>query len=375
MTVMILRVDLMSNEINNIKYIPISENIFCKDGWRKAGTINIGDEVYSIDGYIHKVKNINKSNQYIYLITLRDGSEIKLGEDSIVKIATSKQEYNMRKYGDKRFKYITINDLLKDYKKYNRGLDNRDIVKLKYSCLPIEPIQYEKTKLPLNPYLFGLLLGDGGFTEHVITFTNPEDDIWEDFNNMISDIGLESHYKYFDNHKQSHICSKDSYSENFLNRKIKELKLNGLDSRQKFIPDIYKKSCVEDRLLLLSGIINTDGNIDEHGLINICTYSPYMYKDIVDVSKSLGLIVTYSEYDRTSKNSTSKYDKEIEYRVRILENDYSMFKLSDKHKNKLKDRKKFSNRITDIQKCNQEDVVSIILDDNQRVILNNYTAI
>ena len=305
----------MISELNYDKYIPVSANILCKDGWENAGNINIGDEVYGIDGNIHKVKNIKKDNQCTYLIILKDGSEVKLGEDSIIKVATSKQEYNMRKYGDKRFKYITINDLLKDYKKYKSGFDDRDIIKLKYSCLPIESIQYEKRNLPLDPYLFGLLLGDGGFTGHMITFTNPEDDIWEDFNNMISDIGLESHYKYFDNHKQAYICSKDSYSENFLNKKIKELKLNGLDSRQKFIPDIYKKSCVEDRLLLLSGIINTDGNIDKNGVINICTYSPYIYRDIIDISKSLGLITTYSEYNRTSESSTSKYDEEIEYRI------------------------------------------------------------
>ena len=86
------------------------------------------------------------------------------------------------------------------------------------------------------------------------------------------------------------------------------------------------------------------------------------------------MITTYSEYNRTSESSTSKYDEEIEYCIRILEKDYSIFKLSNKHKNKLKNRKRFTNKIVDIQKCNQEDVVSIILDNNQRVIQNNYTA-
>lgn len=366
----------MNNEINNIKYIPVSENILYKNGWRKAGTINIGDEVYGIDGYTHKVKYINKiNNQDIYSFTLRDGSNTKLGVNSILRVATRKQEYNMRKYGDKRFKYVSITDLLNDYKDSNNGFNNREITHYKYSCLPIEPVQYENLNLPLNPYLLGLLLGDGGFTGHMITFTNPEEDIWKDFNEMISNIGLESHYKYFENHKQAYICSKDEYSENLLNRKIKDFKLNGLDSRQKFVPDIYKRSSVQDRLSLLSGIINTDGNVDEKGIINICTYSSNMYKDIIDISKSLGLIVTYSKYDRTSENSTKKYDEEIEYRIRILEDNYSMFKLSNKHLNKLKDRKKFTNKITNIKKCKQENVVSILLEDNQQVILNDYVAV
>lgn len=364
------------NNVNNIKYIPISENILCKNGWRKAETINIDDEVYGIDGYTHKVKHINKKdNQDIYSLTLRDGSNIILGVDSILRVATRKQEYNMRKYGDKRFKYVSITDLLKDYKNSNTGFDNREIMHYKYSCLPIEPVQYENLNLPLNPYLLGLLLGDGGFTEHMVTFTNPEEDIWKDFENMIYNMKMELHYRYFRNHKQAYVCAQDNCNINILNRRIKELKLNGLDSRQKFIPDIYKRSSIQNRLLLLSGIINTDGHIDEKGIINICTYSSSMYKDIIDISKSLGLIVTYSKYDRTSENSTKKYDEEIEYRIRILEDNYSMFKLSDKHLNKLKDRKKFTNKIIKIQKCKQGDVISILLEDNQQVILNDYIAV
>ena len=52
-----------------------------------------------------------------------------------------------------------------------------------------------------------------------------------------------------------------------------------------------------------------------------------------------------------------------------------MFKLSDKHLNKLKDRKKFTNKIINIQKCKQGDVISILLEDNQQVILNDYIAV
>lgn len=365
----------MWNEISNVEYIPISENILCKDGWRNVGTINIGDEVYGIDGHIHKVKDINRSNQDIYRLTLRNGDSVKLGIDSIIRVATAKQEYNMRKYGDKRFKYVSINDLLKDYRKHSKGLKDEDITKYKYSCLPVKPIQYNKSNLPIDPYLFGLLLGDGGFTGHMVTFTNPEEDIWKDVEDMLSDIGLEPHYKYFENHKQAYICSKNSYDENFLNRKIKELKLNGLDSRQKFIPNIYKRASVHDRLMLLSGIVNTDGNIGKNGDIKISTYSQNLYNDIIDISKGLGLVTTNSEYDRTSDDSTDKYDEEIEYRVVILEKDYSMLKLSAKHLSKLKDRKRFTNKITDIQKYGHGDVVSILLEDNQRVVLNNYVAL
>lgn len=368
----------MGNKINNVVDIPLSEIILCKNGWNKVKNINIGDEVYGVDGELHNVIDIKyKNNQNIYKIEFKDRTFVRLGEESIVRVVTTKQEYNMRKYGDKRYKYLSINDLLKDFEKVSGFYekDNREIIHHKYSSLPVKPIKYNNNNLPLNSYLLGLLLGDGGFTGRVMTFTNAEDDIIKDFEKMISDIGLEPHYKHFENHEQLYICSKNSYSENILNTKLKQLKLFGAGSRQKFIPNIYKKACVEDRLLLLSGIINTDGHIDQNGSVEICTYSPLLYNDIKDVCRSLGLYITSYEYDRTSEYSTKKYDKEIEYRIIIFEENYNIFKLSKKHSAKLKDRKKFSNKIININKIENSNTISIILDNDEKVILNDYIAI
>lgn len=365
----------MGNKINNVVDIPISEVIFCKDGWNKVENININDEVYGIDGKLHKVIDIKyKNNQCVYKIEFRDGTFVKLGERSILRVATKKQEENMKKYGDIRFKNIILTDILNDFQKVSKFV-NKAIYVHKYSCLPIKPIQFKSIELPLNFYLLGLLLGDGGFTGNVMTFTNAEDDIIKDFEKIISDIGLEAHYKHFENHEQLYICSKNSYSENILNTKLKQLKLFGADSRQKFIPDIYKKACIDDRLLLLSGIINTDGSVDENGVISICTYSFNMYNDIKDICYGLGLTTTFAEYDRTNEFSTKKYDKEIEYRINILEENYDMLKLSEKHSEKLKNRKKFSNKIININKIDNSDTISIILDNDEKVILNNYVAI
>ena len=366
----------MKNEIYNIVDIPISELILCENGWNKVENININDKVYGIDGELHKVKNIKfKNNQDIYLVKLKDDTFIKLGGESIVRVSTSKQEQNMRKYKDLRFKHIVLTDLLKDFDKQT-GLINKNVHNRKYSCLPIMPIKYKNyDELPLDPYLFGLLLGDGGFTRSVMTFTNSEDDIIKEFEYMISKIGLEIHYKHFENHNQLYICSKNNHNENLLNTKLRQLNLFGLDSRQKFIPNIYKHSSIQDRFLLLSGIINTDGHIGKNSIIEISTYSSQMYNDIKDICRSLGLRISFSEYDRTSESSTKKYDKEIEYTIRIYEDDFSKFKLSEKHSSKIKDRKNFPNKIIDIQKIDNSDIVSIILDGDEKVVLNNYIAL
>lgn len=91
-------------EVGESKYIPLSNMILSKDGWKKAKDIFIGEYVYGLDGVLHKVVNIEiKHNQNIYNLTFKDGTSVKLCEKSILRVVTKKQEENMRKYGDERY--------------------------------------------------------------------------------------------------------------------------------------------------------------------------------------------------------------------------------------------------------------------------------
>ena len=197
-----------------------SSEVLCKDGWRAAKTICIGTEVYGIDGCLHKVKDIVVFKDNIYQVLLRYGTSVKLGSHSILRVSTKKQEENMRKYGDKRYKYVTFQELLSDYES-NGYIDNKEIKQHKYSVSKIDCIQYIKSKLPIDPYLFGLLLGDGGFTCNIVTFTNPEDDIWREVKKLVDDINMELHCRNFENHIQATICSKEKGTSNFLQKKHK----------------------------------------------------------------------------------------------------------------------------------------------------------
>ena len=135
------------------------------------------------------------------------------------------------------------------------------------------------------------------------------------------------------------------------------------------------KSSEEDRLMLLSGIINTDGHIKSDGTINIDTYSKNLYLNIKQLLNELGFIFSSSEYDRTSSTSTKKYDKETEYVIRIYPADYNKFHLSEKHLSKLKHKKNYPNKIIDIQNCGKEYAVNVILEDNQKIVTRDCTTI
>lgn len=364
-----------NNEIKRSS--PLSNSILCKNGWKKIKDIKIGEEVFNEKGYLSVIEDIKNSGvNDIYKVTLKNGTSFNTSINNTLRIVTKKQISNFKLDKGLRYMNLYLDEIMQDFSSMNT-IYGRKTENHKYCIFPIDNVNFNYNKnLIMNPYLLGLLLGDGGFTGNVVTFTNAEDDIFLQVEKLVQDLGAELHYRNFENHKQATICSKIYENHNVLNEKLKQLKLFGLDSRQKFIPTEYIYSSVEDRLNLLSGIINTDGHISARERIVIATYSKQMYKDISDICKSLGINITCSEYDRTNDTSTSKYDKEIEYRIVLYCNDFSIFKLSEKHKSKITHRPiYYVNKIVDINKIGCEETVELVFNDKSCMyITDDYIA-
>lgn len=354
---------------------PISEPVLTENGWVKMGDIKIGTKVYGEDGNLYNVTGIFPQGvKDVYQVTFRDGTKTRCGLEHLWKVSTKKQRENMREKGDERYKILTLEEILKDYKDYviSPKKANGGHFKYKYSVPINSAIKFNNNvELKLHPYALGLLLGDGGFTGNTITFTNAEDELFEQLDECLKPLNVYVVCREFENHKQATLCS-DEY-RNELNRIIKELNLFGCGSREKFIPKKYLYTSIENRLELLSGIINTDGSVHNND-IYVSSYSEQLIKDIAELARSLGFIAIINEYDRTNEDSTKKYDKEIEYRVTIIGNDYSQLRLSSKHKARLKQREiEYVKSISEIKLVGQEECQCIMVDNpNHLYITNDY---
>lgn len=343
---------------------PISEPVLTSAGWKPMGEIQIGDLVYGRDGKTHPVTGVFPQGvKDVYEVTFKDGTSTRCGLKHLWTVQTTKQRSNMRKYNDYRYKVVTLEEILKDYKTSVNNINKKSKFNYKYSVPANLPIEFDnQNKLPLSPYALGLMLGDGGFTGNVCTFTNSENELFEELANEISSLNVMLHTRCFDNHKQASIVCETDKSNPF-KEVIKKLGLNNCGSREKFIPEIYIYSSIENRLALLSGIINTDGHIARGNKICISTYSKNLAYDISSLARSLGYIVKITEYDRTDENSTKKYSKEVEYSMSIY-GDYEKLHLSTKHKNKLNKERNFeySKIIRDIKLVGKEESQCIMVD-------------
>ena len=354
---------------------PVSEPILTENGWVKMGDIKVGTKVYGEDGNLYNVTGVFPQGvKDVYEVTFRDGTKTRCGLEHLWRVSTKKQRQNMREKGDERFKILTLEEILKDYKKYviYPSKPSGGHFSLKYSVPINSAVKFNNNaELKLHPYALGLLLGDGGLTEGNITFTNAEDELFEQLDECLKDIGVHCNIRICGNHKQANLCS--DLNRNPIKIILKELNLYGCGSREKFIPKEYLYSSIENRLQLLSGIINTDGSVHNSDIF-VSSYSEQLIKDVAELARSLGFIAIINEYDRTNEDSTKKYDKEIEYRVTIIGNDYSALNLSTKHKSRLKPREiEYAKLIYEIKLVGQEESQCIMIDNpNHLYITNDY---
>lgn len=310
---------------------PISEPVLLNKGWTPIGNVQIGDKIYGEDGKLHTITNIFPQGiKEVYKVIFSDGTFTRCGLEHLWHVTTRKQRHDSKENNDYRFKVVTLKDILEDYKGSNY---------YKYSIPVCSTINFEEQPISINPYVLGLLLGDGGLTENVVTFTSQEQELINNIELEAKKYSCKIIRKQFENHEQIRIVKELNNNEiNPFKEELNKLKLIGKGSREKFIPKNYIYNSENVRIDVLSGIVNTDGSICKGNSINISTYSKSMMEDISELARSLGFIVTVGEYNRTAENSTKKYNNEIEWHIRIC-GDLERLNLSNKHTCKLVKRK------------------------------------
>lgn len=177
-------------------------------------------------------------------------------------------------------------------------------------CYALEKtgVEFEHKDVLIDPYIFGLWIGDGASDDSYITNEDPE--------------VIEAIYKYAENHNLR-ITIKDNK-----NSKAKDYRFTRLEietnnwfrqelSRlgvlnNKFIPKDYIVTDRKSRLEFLAGIIDTDGSFDSRkGNFEIAQKNPYITAGIVYIARSCGLKTTVTK--RVIKGTTY-------YRIMILSN-------------------------------------------------------
>lgn len=271
---------------------PLEEPVLTANGWKKMGELTLNDKVINpVTGKPIKLLGIyDRGLLDTYKITFSDGSCTECAGDHLWSVFKSGKAKD-------RLRTLDTETLLKDYKVENKTAPGT--FKYRYSTPLTVPIDGNYTKLPIHPYVLGFILGDGcisGNRSTVRVSTNREDwpEIVDRLRSYLPDPNLV--------HEGTEVRGAKHFRIHGLGKELKDLGLIGCKSKDKFIPELYLKSSIENRRLLLAGLLDTDGCVGSKKKISkVSTYSSkseHLRDGISYLVRSLGGLSTKNESTR-----------------------------------------------------------------------------
>ena len=272
---------------------PLYSKIYTPDGYVTMGDVKEGDLVIGSNGKPIKVLNVFPQGiRPMYRVTFSDGFHVDCCGDHLWKVKTFKDRNCQRAFINKFKKHREYYSILstKDMVDNIYYIRNDESIQFNYKIQVNSAVDFRKKELPIHPYLLGVLIGDGGLTNTSIRFTTIDNEIIEKLKKIIKNDYNDLTIKQVSNTITYSITTGNVGVRNVLNQSLINLKLK-VKSNKKFIPEIYKYSSISDRILLLQGLMDTDGTVDKNGhYISYATVSSKLANDISELVQSLGCV-------------------------------------------------------------------------------------
>ncbi len=258
-------------------------------GWKTMGDLNVGDQVFDEKGKpttITFVADIMYDHK-CYDVVFSDGSVITADADHLwetwTKSARRAKSRNKNKTGKAKPIVITTEQILHtlfDGKEHNHSIQ---------TC---GALQYSEKQLPIHPYILGAWLGDGNTSS--CHFTTIDTLILEEFEKLgTSNRKIAYKYGYSLGCKPMQINPLNGriVSNGSLTSKLKALKV----LNNKHIPREYIEGSINQRLALLQGLMDTDGNIRDYGWAEFDNTNRTLSEAVFELVVSLGMKASFKE--------------------------------------------------------------------------------
>lgn len=359
------------------KGLPLDTPVRIRNGWKNIGELDVGDEVMSQDGTMTKITDVfDNKDMECYKITFADGRDV------ICDIEHRWDIYSSKLFGDKNLnttKTISTSELLDLYKKVVEGSNyqsrmyqNTGYLDLKIPLINSFSSDDADISLPIDPYLLGVLLGDGFITVHgAATISKPDEFIYRDISEIAAKSGWYVVKSAYDKRCLTYYIKSNPDSPNYkehLSDILIRHGLNGKRSWEKFIPEEYLNGSFEQRLSLLQGLLDTDGYIEEgRNFVDYSTTSKILAEQVQYLARSIGAIATLKSRQTKYSYKGSVLLGRVSYRVSIRSNNPKGLVRTPTKKNIISDKGQYVNnglklRISKIERVENQSTRCIKVD-------------
>jgi len=374
---------ILADDMGLGKFLTNNTLIYTPLGTKKMGEILVGDKVIGSDGNPYNVTGVfPQGKKETYKITFNDGYSILSGDEHLWSVSSPNYGKNTKNERQKKSLILSTKQMFDGgkIKIKGYGYNKNKIYEIetyykspngnnKWQIPIVNPIKFENNyELPIDPYLLGLGLGDGSFKGKTIRFSVHKDDYDELFQNF--------------NLKENK--PKDNKRNGYINvgNYLYELGIEHTRSNNKFIPNIYKYTSVENRLKILQGLMDSDGhcmlskNNSFYGT-EFSTISEKLCDDVCEIVQTLGGIARKKFRRSFYKKNGDRIECNVSYRVNIkLPYGMNPFKLKRKSERYLEPKKYPTGRyIKNIEKIGEDECTCISVDSPDKLYVAEHCIV
>jgi replicative DNA helicase len=260
---------------------PLDAHVLTADGWKRMGDLRVGDAVVSPTG--PKPERVTaiypQGEKVIFRVRFIDGRSVECCEDHLWRVHSSK-------WADGKPRVISTKQISALLQKTRyRSRISVDLLTGDFGST---------TPLPLDPWLLGVLLGDGCFRRGArVAVSSADEEILSGIQaaaprfDLIQEAGC--NYLLI-NKGQARTATRRKAAPHAVRDALRRLGLWSLLSEQKFIPAQYLDADRASRIALLRGLLDTDGWVESFGSVRFSTTSERLAYDVQRLAHSIGAV-------------------------------------------------------------------------------------
>ncbi len=287
---------------------PLFSKVLTPSGFRTIGTLAVGDLVIGSDGRPTPVMGVYpQGRRTVYRVQAQDGASTLACAEHLWAVTTPAD----RRRG-KPARVVETREMVGRLRAAHQHRFELPLVS--------RPVEFERRDVPMDPYALGLLLGDGCITTSTTpSFTTADTELAVALEARLPKIEL------FRKAEMDHVL-RHKYGgrggrriANPVTVVLRELKLAGRHSANKFVPDEYLHNSADTRTALLQGLLDTDGGPVTHEgrscRIEYVTPSPRLRDDVLFLVRSLGGVAYQSTRAAEGRRPGRAHGREVWHRA------------------------------------------------------------
>ena len=251
------------------------------DGWSEIGLLQPGQKVFDDSGREFPVTAVHpRGRQEAYCVEMDDGTFLKTAlHQPWPSLTRHLRRRIFRRMGDPQLGVPALmpsttldiaGSLLHTSSNYATS---------KYTVPLARPLQLPHKRLPIDPYLLGLWLGDGTSTFSVITCHEDDEPHFRQ-----RALAARENWRIGNNKDGVLSCFLTGRPDPRFRTRLKDLRVLG----NKHVPPLYLRASEEQRLQLLWGLMDSDGTISSGGHAEYTSKSEQLAVGVLELALSLG---------------------------------------------------------------------------------------